>query len=142
MIDLTKLVLHTAYNSFKNVNVHRGNLIIPATLNTSTTYSHSISFTLSEVASFTQAYKYSSDYGEYFGFLDSQYHDAWRQINLNADDLIFTSGGLFYYRVNTSFVGNQVTFTLFAPKSTSGTPVVRHPTFLVPVTFVEYRLAN
>lgn len=142
MIDLTKLILHTGYNSFKNISVHTGNLVLPTSLNTSTTYSYTLNFTLSETASFLQAYKYSTDYGQYFNFLDSAYHDAWRQINLNEDDLIFTSAGLYYYRIRILLNGNQVSVTLFAPKSTSGTPTVNHPTGLVPITFIEYRLAN
>ena len=142
MLDLTKLILHTSYNSFKNVNVHRGNLILPTTLNTSSTYAYQLSFTLAENASFTMAYMYSSDYASYFRFLDSKYHDAWRQINNNEDNLIFTTSGLYYYRIRMSLVGNVVTFTLYAPRSTSGTPVINHPTGLVPITFVEYRLAN
>lgn len=140
---LRKLALHTGYNSFKNLAVHRGNLVLPTTLNTSTTYAYSLSFTLAENASFTMAYMYTSDYAQYFQFLDSGYHDAWRQINNNEDNLIFTvAHGLYYYRIRMSLNGNIVTFTLYAPRSTSGSPVIRHPTGLVPITFVEYRLAN
>lgn len=142
MLDLTKLILHTGYNSFKNIEVHRNNLTLPPTLNTSSTYSDSITFTLQENASFLMAYMYTSDYAQYFQFLDSAYHDAWRQINNNNDNLIFTSAGLYYYYVRMTLQGNQVTFTLIAPRSTSGTPTVNHPTSLVPITFVEYRLAN
>lgn len=141
-VDLDKLILHSAYNSFKNVSVQRGNLVLPTTLNTSTVYTNSISFVLAERASFLQAYMFTSDYNQYFEFLDSKYHDAWRQINANNDNLIFTSAGLYYYYVRMSLKGNIVTFTLFAPRSTSGTPTVRHDTGLVPITFTEYRLAN
>lgn len=141
-LDLTKLILHTGYNSFKNSSVQRGNLTLPTSLNTSNFHTSTLVFTLTEPASFIQAYKYSSDYGDYFNYLDSAYHDAWRQVNVNDDDLIFTSAGLYYYNIYMKLVGNVVTFTLFAPKSTSGTPTVTHPTYLVPVTFVEYRLAN
>lgn len=142
MLDLTKLILHTGYNSFKNVAVHRGNLALPVTLNTGAAFSSTLSFTLAENASFTMAYMFSSDYAQYFRYLDSQYHNAWRQINNNEDNLIFTSSGLYYYRIRMSLVGNVVTFTLYAPRSTSGTPVISHPTGVVPITFVEYRLAN
>ena len=141
-VDLSKLILHTGYNSFKNVAVHRGNLTLPTSLNTSSVYTNSISFTLDDQASFTQAYMYTSDYSQYFQFLDSGYHDAWRQINANNDNLIFTSSGLYYYYVRMTVNANVVTFTLYAPKATAGTPTVRHPTGLVPITFTEYRLAN
>lgn len=139
---LQKLVLHTAYNSFKNVSVYRGELDLPPTLNSAATYTDSITFNLAEDASFTMAYMYTSDYSQYFQFLDSAYHDAWRQINNNNDNLIFTSAGLYYYDIKMTFNGNTVTFYLIAPRSTSGTPTVNHPTMKVPITFVEYRLAN
>lgn len=140
---LQKLVLHTGYNSFKNVNVYRDELDLPASLNTSSVYNDSVTFNLSENASFLMAYMYTSDYAQYFQFLDSRYHNAWRQINNNNDNLIFTSGGLYYYYVRMSIAnGNQITFTLFAPRSTSGTPTISHPTMKVPIVFVEYRLAN
>lgn len=141
-VDLNKLILHTGYNSFKNVSVYRDELDLPVSLNTSTVYTDSVSFTLSEQASFIQAYMKTSDYAQYFQFLDSEYHDAWRQINANNDNLIFTSSGLYYYYVRMSISGNVVTFTLQAPRSTSGTPVIRHNTMKVPITFIEYRLAN
>lgn len=139
---LQKLVLHTSYNSFKNISVHRDELDLPASLNTVSNYTDSVAFTLTENASFLMAYMYTSDYAQYFQFLDSKYHDAWRQINNNNDNLIFTSSGLYYYNIRMSLVGNLVTFTLIAPRSTSGTPTVNHPTGKVPITFVEYRLAN
>ena len=142
MVDLSKLILHTGYNSFKNVAIYRGNLTLPTTLNTGSKYTNSITFDLTEQASFIQAYMYTSDYAQYFQFLDSAYHDAWRQINANNDNLIFTSAGLYYYYVTMKVDGFKVTFTLEAPRSTSGTPTVSHPTGLVPVTFTKYRLTN
>lgn len=142
MVDLSKLILHTGYNSFKNISVQRDQLVMPATLNTSSTYSNSVQFALSENASFLQAYKYTTDYGDYFNYLDSSYHDHWRQINTNNDDLLITSDGLYFYNILMSLSQNVVTFTLFAPKATLGTPSIQHPTGTVPVTFVEYRLAN
>lgn len=141
-VDLTKLILHTGYNSFKNNSIQRGNLTLPTSLNTSTFFTSTLTFTLTQTASFIQAYKYSTDYGDYFNYLDSAYHNQWRQINANNDDLIFTSSGLYYYNIYMKLASNVVTFSLVAPKSTSGTPTVTHPTGLVPVTFVEYRLAN
>lgn len=139
---LRKLAMFTKYNTFKNVSVYRDELDLPATLSSSSTYTDSITFTLNENASFLMGYMYTSDYSQYFQFLDSAYHDFWRQINNNNDNLIFTSAGLYYYDVKMVLNGNQVTFYLIAPRSTSGTPTVNHPTMKVPITFVEYRLAN
>lgn len=139
---LRKLAMFTKYNTFKNVSVYRDELDLPATLNSSSTYIDSITFTLSENASFLMGYMYTSDYSQYFQFLDSEYHDFWRQVNNNNDNLIFTSAGLYFYDVKMTLKGNEVTFSLIAPRSTSGTPTVNHPTGKVPITFVEYRLAN
>lgn len=141
-VDLDKLILYTPLNSFKNVDINRGNLPIPNTLSSVVDYTASISFTLAEDASFLQGYMFTSDYAQYFQFLDSSYHDAWRQINANEDNLLFTSAGLYYYYIRMTLDRNVVTFTIFIPRATSGTPTVNHPTKLVPVTFVEYRLAN
>lgn len=139
---LRKLAMFTKYNTFKNVSVYRDELVIPSTLNSSATQTNTLTFTLAENASFTMAYMYTSDYSQYFQFLDSAYHDAWRQINNSNDNLIFTSAGLYYYDVKMTINNNVVTFYLIAPRSTSGTPTVNHPTHRVPITFVEYRLAN
>lgn len=139
--QLRKLVLHTSYNSFKNTSFQSDVLTLPSSLGVSA-YNTSVSFTLPETASFLGAYMYTSDYAQYFEYLDSAYHDAWRQINNNNDNLIFTSGGLYYYRIRMKLDGTTVTFSLYAPAATSGTPTVTHPTHQVPITLAAYRLAN
>lgn len=138
-VDLTKLILHTGYNSFKNRSIQRGNLILPANLNAY--YTNVLTFTLQEPASFIQAYKYSSDYGDYFTHLDSKYHDAWRLVHTNQDDLLFsTTNTLHAFNILMKLEGSKVTFTLTA--NASAGKIISHPTGLVPITFVEYRLAN
>lgn len=138
---LRKLVLHTSYNSFKNTSFQSGFLTLPAALGASP-YDTSVSFVLPETASFLGAYMYSTDYAQYFEFSDSAYHDAWRQINNNNDNLIFTSGGLYNYSIKMVLNGTTITFNLHIQAASSGTPTVTHPTHTVPITVASYRLAN
>lgn len=139
--DLSKLLLHTSYNAFKNNSVQRGTLALPTSLTPSQVYTDSVTFTLSENAAFIQAYVYATDYGDYFNFTDGAYHDGWRMVNTNNDYLIFGSYTLLNYYIRMSLNGNQVTFTLYV-KNASHDNTMSHPTHTVPITFIDYTLAN
>lgn len=141
-VDLDKLMLHSSYNTYKNNSVQRGNLSLPTSLGAGLTWTSTVSFTLSRASAFIQAYSYATDYGDYFLYLDSAYHDAWRVINQNNDYLLFSSGGLQYFNINMSIVGTTVTFTLIHKNISAGTLTYTHPTYLVPVTFIDYSLTN
>lgn len=141
-VDLDKLALHTSYNTYKNNSVKRGNLALPTTLGAGATWTSTLTLTLSEAAPFIQAYSYGTDYGDYFNYLDSLYHDAWRVINQNADYLLFSSSGLQFYKINMVLNGTSVTFTLIHKNIGGGTLTYRHDTYLVPVTLIDYKLAN
>lgn len=143
--DVTKLILTSDLNAFKNRSVQRGNIPIPTSIAAGARVVNSITFTLSENANFIQAYIYATDYGDYFNFLDSKYHDGWRSINNSAasgsgEYLIFTSGGLYDYAVRISINGNVVTATASFRNISGGTITINHPTYLVPITFIEYTL--
>lgn len=135
---LQKLILHSSYNSFKNTSIQRGNLTLPASM-AGAVYDSAVTFTLPETASFLGAYLYATDYAQYFEFLDSQYHNSWKQINNNNDSLLFSSSGLQFFRVKMILNGNTITIRLHI---NSGTYTVNHPTLLIPITVVSYRLAN
>lgn len=141
-VDLDKLMLHSSYNSFKNNTVQRGNLVIPASVGAGSVYTNTISFTLSNVAAFIQAYSYATDYGDYFLYLDSAYHDAWRVINENADYLLRSSSGLLSYTIKMQIVGNVVSFTMRLSRAGFGAVTITHDTYVIPVTFIDYQLAN
>lgn len=143
--DITKLIMTSDRNAFKNESVQRNNLIIPNSIPASSTVTNSVQFTLSEAANFIQAYIYATDYGDYFNFLDSQYHDGWRSINNSTasgsgDYLLFTSGGLYDFAVRISINGNIVTATASFRNISGGTITINHPTKLIPITFIEYTL--
>lgn len=143
-VDLDKLLLHSSYNTFKNLNIQRGELVIPASMAAGEYYTNSVSFDLTEDIAFLQAYSYATDYGDYFNYLDSQYHDEWRLINNNFDYLILSSSGLIVMLINMTLdtVNRRVTFTLSISRVGFGAITINHSTYRVPVTFADYRLTN
>lgn len=142
--NLDKLLLHTTYNTFKNLNVQRDQLDLPPSVGAGVVYTDTVTFQLTEDIAFLQAYSFATDYGDYFNYLDSQYHNGWRLINNNADYLVFSSGGLLFYTVNMFLdtVNRQVTFTLTLSRQGFGAVTINHDTYKVPITFVDYRLTN
>jgi len=143
-VDLDKLMLHSSYNTFKNLNIQRGELVIPTSMTAGQYYTNSVSFTLTEEIAFLQGYSYATDYGDYFNYLDSQYHDEWRIINNNYDYMLLSSSGLIVMLINMTLdtVNRRVTFTLSISREGSGAITIQHDTYRVPVTFVDYRLTN
>lgn len=143
--DITKLIMTTDHNAFKNESVQRASIPIPASIPASSTVVNTVQFSLAEAANFIQVYIYATDYGDYFNFLDSKYHDGWRAINNSTasgsgEYLVFTSGGLYDYAVRISITGNIVTATA-SFRNISASPItINHPTLLVPITFIEYTL--
>lgn len=141
-VDLDKLALHTSYNTYKNNSVKRGNLALPTSLGAGLTWTSTLTLTLSQAAAFLQAYSFATDYGDYFNYLDSQYHDAWRIVNQNADYLLNSSGGLQFFNINMVLSGTSVTFTLIHKNTGGGTLTYIHNTYLVPIALIDYTLAN
>jgi len=141
-VDLDKLMLHSSYNSFKNSAVNRGNLALPTSIAAGDTWISTVTFTLAQAAVFMQGYSFATDYGDYFNYLDSQYHNAWRVMNENSDYLVFSSSGLLVYTINMTLSGSSVTFTLRLSRLGFGAVTINHPTYLIPITLIDYRLAN
>lgn len=143
-VDLDKLMLHTAYNTFKNLSVQRDELDLPASVGAGVVYTDSVVFNLTEDIAFLQAYSYATDYGDYFTYLDSAYHDFYRLINNNSDYMVLSSSGLLVYTINMVLdtANRRVTFTLTLSRQGFGAVTINHPTYKVPITFVDYRLTN
>lgn len=143
--DVTKLVMTSDLNAFKNQSVQRGFLPMPTSVGASSRVTNQITFTLGESANFIQAYVFASDYGDYFNFLDSKYHDAWRSINNSVatgsgDFLVFSSNGLINYLIRISLNANIVT-AILSIQNISGSPItINHSSYLIPITFIEYTL--
>lgn len=142
--DLDKLLLHSSYNTFKNLSVQRDELDLPTSMSAGQYYTDSVTFQLTEDIAFLQAYSFATDYADYFNFLDSGYHDFWRAINNNNDYLVFSSSGLLFYNIYMFLdtAKKQVTFTLVLSRVGFGAVTIRHDTYKVPITFVDYRLTN
>lgn len=144
-VDPTKVAFSSSYNAFKNVSVQRGTVPMPGSLIANEQYSATVTFTLSESANFIQAYTEGTDYGDYFLYLDGEYHDSWLQIKPNNDYLVFMDDAgvntLQFYRLEISIAGDDVT-VIYSQFNTSFPVTLNHPTGLVPVTFIEYNLAQ
>lgn len=141
-IDVDKLDFISKLNSFKNLSVLRGELDLPASVGAGTVYVDTLEFTLQEQASFVQAYINATAYDDYFQYLDSKYHDHYMPVNNNVDFLVFSSSGLLNYDIYMKIFENKVTFSLRLSRMGFGAVTINHPTYKVPITFVEYRLAN
>lgn len=147
--DEQKIITSPSYNSFKNITIHRGEFTFPSQTDpsSSTPDTQTVQFILQEPASFNQLFVYATDYGEYFRYLDSQYHDQWRAIESTDDFLIFDDPvtSLYYFNIDWQIDGNQVIVKRTLPnfdEFPSGDPVVLTPGLTVPFAFVEYVLAE
>lgn len=142
--NLDKLLLHSAYNTFKNLSVQRDELDLPTSMSAGQYYTDTVTFQLTEAIAFLQAYSFATDYGDYFSFLDSQYHNQWRTINNNNDYMILSSSGLLFFNIYMFLdtTNLRVTFTLVLSRVGFGAVTINHPTYKVPITFVDYRLTN
>ena len=141
-VDLDKLMLHSSYNTFKNISVQRGNLAIPASVGAGVVYTDTVTFNLQEAAAFMQGYSYATDYGDYFNYLDSRYHDNWRNVHTNNDYMLLSSSGLLSYTIRMQLSGSTATFTLRLSRAGFGAVTITHPTYLVPINFIDYKLTN
>lgn len=142
--DLDKLLLHSSYNTFKNLSVQRNELDLPLSLAAGEYYTDVVTFQLNEAIAFLQAYSYATDYGDYFNYLDSRYHDEWRTINNNNDYMVLSSSGLLFYNIYMFLdtTNLRVTFTLILSRVGFGAVTINHSTYKVPITFTDYRLTN
>ena len=141
-VDLDKLMLHSSYNTFKNIDVQKDTLAIPASVGAGSIYTDSVTFNLQETAVFMQGYSYATDYGDYFNYLDSAYHDEWRNVHTNNDYMVLSSSGLLTYTIKLELTATSAIFTLRLSRQGFGAVTINHPTYLVPIAFIDYRLTN
>lgn len=141
-VDLDKLMLHSSYNTFKNIDVQKNTLDLPTAVGAGSIYTDSVTFSLAETAVFMQGYSYATDYGDYFNYLDSQYHDEWRNVHTNNDYMVLSSSGLLTYTIKLELTTTSAIFTLRLSRQGFGAVTINHPTYLVPIAFIDYRLTN
>lgn len=99
----------------------------------------SVTFTLDESTDFVQLLVYATDYGEYFRYLDSVYHDSWLPIEQAETFLLLPGRTLLYFSMDYKVVDNVVTVSLRIPAFFS---TQSYPARSIPVAFVEYTLAR
>ena len=142
-VDLSKTLFHSGFNAFKNDNLFQGTLTLPSSLANNTEYTDTVSFTVAQSDNFMQAYIYSTDYNDSFRYLDDNYHDYWHALNVSESNLLFDNATfLWFYDVTINKVDDIITATLYIENSSGSTLTYDHPTFEVPVAFVDYSLAN
>jgi len=141
-VDLDKLMLHSSYNTFKNIDVQKNTLDLPTAVGAGSIYTDTVTFSLQETAVFMQGYSYATDYGDYFNYLDSQYHDEWRNVHTNNDYMVLSSSGLLTYTIKLELTTTSAIFTLRLSRQGFGAVTINHPTYLVPIAFIDYRLTN
>lgn len=141
-VDLDKLMLHSSYNTFKNIDVQKDTLALPTAVGAGSIYTDSVTFSLAETAAFIQGYSYATDYGDYFNYLDSGYHDEWRNVHTNNDYMVLSSSGLLTYTIKLELTATSAIFTLRLSRQGFGAVTINHPTYLVPIAFIDYRLTN
>lgn len=142
MVDIDKLILHTTYNAFKNNSVQRDNLSLPTSVASGAVFTSVVSFITSQPAAFVPAFAFSTDYDNYFQFVDSQYHNTWRPVSGSQVHALFSTTSLDFFRINFTITGTVITFTLYYKNSGGGTLTFNHPTGKVPITLIDYTLAN
>jgi hypothetical protein len=146
--DLSKLILHTGYNSFKNVNSYPGSITFPASVPPATPsvpFSQTIvNVTLSDNPVFTMAF---ANFTELVDGLFGTVKPHWYQMevasgtysgNIAYYDIPFGGAalpGTLYQQIN----GNVITLTASVFNSTAHTYVA---SLTVPFIFIEYTLAN
>lgn len=140
--DLDNILLHSSYNAFKNNGVHRADIAMPNSYTANTPVEITETFTLADDTDFAQVLIYGTDYAKYFRYLDSQYHDAWMQIEQPRDFLLLDNPvtQLFYFYAKYRIVGDQITIVITIPKFSSSFNILS--TLSVPVAVVEYTLAR
>ena len=141
-LDVEKTLFHSGLNSFKNVNVHRHVFQMPNTHTANVADILTHTFTLSEDADFTQLLVKATDYGKYFRYRDSKYHNTWMMIEQSLDFLLLDTPvtQLFFFKVTYKVDGDQVTVQLKV--NPFGTTFNIDPEMEVPIAFVEYTLAR
>lgn len=142
-MDLSKILLHSALNAFKNNSNPSDVLSLPTSLAAGATWTDSVSFMLASTTSFIQTYIYSTDYSDSFRYPDSEYHDYWHPLNVSESSLIYdVATFLYFYDINIYINEGAVTATLIIENDTGSTVNYDHPTYEVPITLIDYSLAN
>lgn len=137
-VDPDLVAMTSTLNSFKNNGVYRNTIAMPTSHVSGTEDVRSVTFTLAEDTDFIQLLVFATDYGDYFRFLDSNYHDAWLPVESVETFLLLPGGSILYFTMDYKIVNNVVTVSLRIPAFFS---TQSYPARSIKVAFVEYTLA-
>lgn len=145
-VDLTKLILNTNFNSFKNVNSYSGTLTLPASVPPATLVAPyaiaSSSVTLTEPPVFTAFFAYFNEFSDALnGFNNPQWYNAATPggYNVAYPALLDVVNGNLGFFMGPIINGSTVTIQAQTSNTTATTYAA---SVTVPWVFVQYTLAN
>lgn len=142
-ILLDKLILISKNNAFKNDDVFRGSLVIPASVGAGSIYTNSVSFTIPDGVDFQSAFGYFTNYSLriFQGTPFTTYVDRWWDLNQIQDVFLITSAGVITGQIIQVVTGGIVTITLrISRQGTSAVTITSSGS--IPISLVAYSLAT
>lgn len=142
-ILLDKLILISKNNAFKNDDVFRGTLVIPASVGAGAIYTNSVSFTIPEGVDFQSAFGYFTNYSVrlFQGPPFTSYTDRWWDLNQIQDVFLVTSAGVINGQIIQTVSGSVVTITLRISRQ-GFSAVTITSSGSIPISLVAYSLAT
>ena len=143
MADLTKLTLYSKNNSFKNENVNRGTLIVPASIAAGAIYTNTVSFNIPTGVDFQSGFGYFTSYSArvFAGLPFTTYQDRWYEISQVQDIFFISSGGIIAGQILTVVSGETVSYTLRISRQGLSAVTLTHPG-TIPISIVAYSMAS
>lgn len=143
-VDLTKLIMISKNNSFKNNGVNRDNLVVPASIGAGSIYTNTVTFTIPTGVDFQAAFAFFTSYSAriFAGTPFTTYQDRWYDISQIEDIFFVSSAGVISGQFLLSVSGKTITITLRISRQGLGAVTITHPTGVIPVSLVAYSMAS
>lgn len=143
-VDLTKLIMISTNNSFKNNGVNRGSLVIPASIGAGAIYTNTATFNIPTGVDFQAIFGYFTSYSAriFAGPVFNTYQDRWYDASQVQDIFIISSAGVLQGQVITTINGNTITVTLRISRMGFGAVTITHGTYAIPISIVAYSMAS
>lgn len=143
-IDLSKLIMISKNNAFKNAENPKGNLIVPASIGAGAIYTNSLVFTIPTGVDFQTAFGFFTSYSNrlFAGTPLTTYQDRWYDISQIQDLFFISSSGVLSGQLLMNISGNTITITLRISRQGFGAVTITHPTGIVPISLVTYSMAS
>lgn len=148
MVNIDNFILTTDCNSFKSNGVTKGNLIIPTSIDAGTKYTYDVIVPINDDNSsphFSNVFVYATDYADNFDYFPAigVYRDRWNDArSLSSGVTILSSAGLLNGYIIVKSTNNSIYVTLSISRIGMSAVTITHPTYLMPVSIVDYNLSN